>query len=167
MFHKTLSKDEAKRLYYRLSMFLHPDKGGECDLFNLLSESYEKKCMDFDENIQEEPKEKKAENPRYEGNYQAVYDENITILDPRIKVIDEMLTYAKENKNFKSDFIQSVYKFGKERGYITSMQYNSLLKTYYSFQMHIKKEPEKEKKKRGPYKKRPKNKKKDTKKRAT
>jgi DnaJ-class molecular chaperone len=73
MFHHCKTKEEIKSLYFKLAQYLHPDKGGDSNLFSLLKESYEMAMdlLDLKEAIIKENKKKR----RYENT---VYDVHMT-----------------------------------------------------------------------------------------
>lgn len=125
MFHRSQNKEAAKTLFRRLAMRLHPDHGGENDLMVLLQESYEKYNETFYEEIQ------KDEPLGYETAY-----ENIDEGDQRLKLLIDIMAYGKAHKKFNTQFCESILEFLDEKGYITSSQYNALLKTYYAFKMN-------------------------------
>ena len=128
MFFLCRSKEEAKKLYRRLSIFLHPDKGGESDLMSLLTSSYENILKSLPEIIDES-----CCKVVYQNCYEDVYKPN-----EKLNIIEDMYEYAATHKRFDLSFLDSIVDFLVEYGYVTSAQYNSLVKIYYSFKMNEK-----------------------------
>jgi len=129
MFHKCNSLEEAKSLFRKLAMYLHPDRGGDAALMALLIETYENyKTYAFVENpFRNKTKEKKKE---YETSIEDIYKN-----DERLKIIEEILAYSKNHPRFDPSFTESIAEFLEENGFITSSQYNSLQRVYHSFRM--------------------------------
>lgn len=128
MFHKCKSSDEVKALYRRLAMLLHPDKGGDNALMTLLTECYEKTFDQF-KKVEEQITDLEK------GKYRPVFDD-ILINDPRIDIIKDMWLYSEKHPKFNTAFLESISDYLENKGYITKAQYNSLIKTYYSFRMY-------------------------------
>jgi len=126
MFFLCKTEDEIKKLFRKLAIYLHPDKGGDVYLMNLLIEAREhaSKCISR-ENIRDVEESQAFKNAC----------EDIYLSDSRLDIIDHILEYAKLHKSFNNKFTISVKDFLLQKGYITSMQYNSLVKIYYSFRM--------------------------------
>src|SRR6185503_4569547 len=80
-----------------------------------------------------EPEVKREPSP-WDGKFIKVTDDIFTG-DPRLSIIDLIFTYASKNSTFKTDFVKSVKGFLDKKDYITSSQYNSLIKVYFSFRM--------------------------------
>jgi len=147
MFFKCSDKQEAKTLFKKLAMRLHPDHGGDHQLMILLKETYEKFIEDLDryerftklveesENKKNEKKEspKKSED-KYQKVFEDVYDEE------QLKIIDEIIKYGEKHERFDTSFTESIKEYLEENGFITSTQYNSLVRVYYSFRMDKKAE---------------------------
>jgi curved DNA-binding protein CbpA len=128
MFRNCQDEESIKKLYRRLANFLHPDKGGEADLMIMLTKSFERSLVDFKKS------EKKYVKPdaKYENTYDDIpYEKE----DKRFDLIKDILKYAKNNPKYKKDYIESIMEFINNNGFITSAQYNSLVKTYYAFRM--------------------------------
>lgn len=147
MFFKCLTTTECKNLFKRLAKKLHPDLGGDHDLMILLKEAYEERYSSleiFEQLRNEKPKDetksytfKKKNKPEpapWDGIYEKVTDD-IYRGDPRLSIIDEILNYASKNPTFKTDFTNSVKGFLDKKDYITSSQFNTLIKIYFSFRM--------------------------------
>lgn len=127
MFRSCLCEDSVKKLYRRLAAFLHPDKGGEPDLMSLLTDSYEKALLEV-----KKISGKQSENIKYENVVNDIlYDPS----DERLTIITKIREYAEKQRKYKLDYLESVIEFMEDRGYMTSSQYNSLVKSYYSFKM--------------------------------
>ena len=144
MFFRCKTPDETKKLFRRLALHLHPDKGGEDDLMILLQEAYQLhldgiSTWEESKKDTEKTTEKQKEEPEYPGSYQQVY-EDVTKDNPILDIFKDILEYAKNHKNFKTDYTKSLIEFLEENGFITSSQYNGLVRIYYSFRMHVKKE---------------------------
>lgn len=131
MFHKCKSKKECKSLYFKIAQFLHPDKGGDSYLFSLLNDSYEM-ALEFNKEINSHVDEKR----KYASVVEDVYDSDLDAL----QIVEEIYEYAKTHPKFSTDYLDSVSEFLEERGFMTSSQYNSLVRVYYSFKME-KKDP--------------------------
>ena len=125
MFHRSQTKAEGKSLFRKLAMRLHPDHGGDNDLMILLQETYDKFIETFDDHIVKD-------SPLV---YEKVY-ENVESGDIRLKLLVDIMSYGEQHKKFNTDFCESILDFLDEKGYITSSQYNALLKTYFAFKMN-------------------------------
>jgi len=128
MFHHCKTKEEVKSLYFKLANFLHPDKGGDCYLFSLLKETYEMALE-----LKVSSKSKNSSGKKYETVYDDVLED-----EEAIKIIDDIYEYAKAHPKYKTDFLDSVNEFLNDKGYITSSQYNSLVRAFYAFKMNEK-----------------------------
>ena len=126
MFHKCKDRDEIKALYRKLSLRLHPDHGGESIHMILLTECYNiaLECM-------KDPIKIKNSSKKYEKVTEDIYADD----KERMKIIEEIKNYAKKHPRFSPLFVESIDDFLTENGYITSTQFNSLVKIYYSFRM--------------------------------
>lgn len=126
MFRFCKTRDELKQLYRELSKFLHPDKNGDHDLFIRLTHAYEYSLDELEGN--KPKKENKSHDMKYNN---IIYD----VESEEFDIIIEIFAYAKRNKRFSLDFTNSVLEFGKKNSFITSHQYNSLIRVHSSFQM--------------------------------
>lgn len=128
MFDSCQTEEESKKLYRRLSLHLHPDHGGEHDLFILLTNAYELhiKYINDIKNIVDNIEK----GPRY---IKTIFD--IEEEDQALEIIDEILQYAKTHKRFDPSFVESIQEYLEENGKVTSNQYNKLVNIYYSFRM--------------------------------
>lgn len=136
MWHRCTTEEEVKDLFKKLAFRLHPDHGGTEELMILLNESYETAKYFYDALNKEKEKPKfTEENP---GKYQKSFSD-LTLGDERLQVINEILDYARTRKSFNTDFVISIVDYANENGFVTSAQYNSLLKTYYAFKMNERK----------------------------
>lgn len=133
MFEQCKDKSEIKSLFRKLAKYLHPDVGGDSYLMNRLQESKEyhelKLALDTEINREEQKKSRRG--------YEKVY-EDVHVDDWEFTIIDEIYSYALKNKSFSTQWIDSIYEYYEIKGYITSAQYNTLVKCYYSFNMHEK-----------------------------
>jgi hypothetical protein len=77
----------------------------------------------------------KERKSKFYGEYEEAY-EDIFKGDKRLSIFEQIKKFSKKNPRFKSDFVESVTFFLDSKGYITSNQYNGILKTYYSFKMN-------------------------------
>ena len=129
MFRECKTEKEVKELYRSLSKYLHPDRGGNHDLFIKLTQAYEKSLGKTEGKKEESNKDS---SKIYTTQHQdiSVFSENIDFT-----LFAEILLYSKNHPRFKIDFLMSVIEFGKENKFVTSSQYNSLVKVYYSFRM--------------------------------
>lgn len=152
MFHKCKNEADRKALFRRLAKKLHPDHGGEHELMILLQECYEieikkhegKKGYDYedlqrewDKRSQNEKKEPPKEKPRpkpFDGSYDTVF-EDVYEGDERIRIIHEILAFSATHPTFDASFTLSVSEYLSEHGFITTAQFNALVKIYYAFKM--------------------------------
>jgi len=125
MFHNCKNEKEIKKLFRSLASFLHPDKGGEGYLMILLQEAKELavEAVKGYESF-------KKETTKHEKTY-----EDVDAGDERLSIICEIKKYGEKHKSFSTDFVESVEEYLEEHGYVTSSQFNSLVKVYYSFRM--------------------------------
>jgi len=131
MFHRCKDEKEGKNLFRKLAKHLHPDFGGENELFILLKESYEiyeEFCTAL--NNQQETKQKKGNPSKYSES-----EFDIDFGDEKLEIFEEIRKYAKTHKKFNLSYIDSVWEFLEEKGFISSSQYNKLVKVYYAFRM--------------------------------
>jgi|SRR5579859_485708 len=126
MFHECNTFEEKKKLYRRLSKHLHPDCGGDDDLMSLLTRAYESSIAfsSF------EPDDEDVEEEEWDGG---VRHESSRIYNssPKTVLIDIILSYAKENKGFKTDFVKSIKDYLEKNGSISAKQYNCLVDLFY------------------------------------
>lgn len=135
MFHNCKNLDDSKKLFRKLAMRLHPDHGGDNELMILLQEAYNN-FQFIHEELEKQNKQKDEEKSKKENcNKYENAIEDVELGDESLKIIDEILEYAKNHERFKADFTESIKEYLEEHGHITSMQYNKLVKIYYSFRM--------------------------------
>lgn len=135
MFHKCSSEEEAKKLFRRLALRLHPDAGGDSDLMILLQEWYEYSREAINESSKKQEKETKWSGEKYHKSYENIYSG-----DERLHIIVEIFAYSDSHKKFDPSMTESINEYLSENGYITSAQYNALVRVYYAFRMDQKKE---------------------------
>lgn len=150
MFHKCKDEAEVKAIFRRVAKRLHPDHGGEHELMILLQESYEmaleskkvkeKSYTDYMDELKREYEKRAKEPPKpkwepFNGIYEKV-TEKVEEGDPRLEILDEIFDYSSRHESFDESFAHSVRDFLHERGFLTSMQYNALVKIYYAFNMN-------------------------------
>ncbi len=128
MFFKCLDKNESQKLFHKLALRLHPDHGGSNELMILLQEAYQERIRVIE--MIEESREHEKQNKTYENVYEKIY-----LRDERINVMHEIMDYLQKKPDIKIEFAISVHKFLKDNGYVTSGQYNTLVKIYYQFEM--------------------------------
>jgi hypothetical protein len=140
MFTDCKTPEEAKNLFRRLALRLHPDHGGDADLMVLLRKAYDEfiRCLEMIHKGKKESPPKKdedwikrqEENPKY-----PIVDKNIHAGDEILKIMDDIFEAAEHLKNFKTNYCESIYENLEKNGYLTSTQYNTLVKIYYSWRM--------------------------------
>ena len=127
MFQECKSNDEKKKLYRRLSKFLHPDCGGDGDLMILLTKTYEASIA-F---AAFEPDDDDYEEEDWDGTFRHE-SSRIYNSSEKLDIIDIIFAYAKEHKTFKKDFVKSIKEYLDKTGSISAKQYNCLVDLYYS-----------------------------------
>jgi len=132
MFEKCTNQEECKKLFRRLSKHLHPDMGGEDDLFIMLQDSYEFHQKSFE--IKKNPFNNKIKTNYSSVKYSRSY-ENVNLGDERLNIIEEISSYSENHQKFDTKFIDSIVEFLESSKFITAGQYNSLVKIYYNFRM--------------------------------
>ena len=140
MFRDCKNIGETKVLFRKLAVKLHPDHGGEDELMILLIKCYNETCIFF-ESRDGQKKEKKHDKKEYKTSqkYERVL-EDVEEEDPALEIINEIREYAKNHEKFKTDYLESLVEYLEENSCLTSSQYNSLVKIYYAFHMHEKKQ---------------------------
>lgn len=129
MFHRCVTLSEAKNIFRRCAMKLHPDYGGDSDLMILLKECYDL-FIEF-QNSKNRPEDTdKSTILKYQKSFEDVF-----LNDERLEILNEIFEYSKEHPKYKVGFTLSIHEFLEEKGYITSSQYNCLVKNYYLFRM--------------------------------
>lgn len=144
MFSKLKNEKEIKTLYCKLALRLHPDYGGSNELMILLTEAYELRMATLGHKTKDSATDgtggaKKCNPENHSRFYEKVFG-NISAINTKIKILDEILDYAKTHEGFESDFVNSVKQFLNKNSFITSGQYNALVNIYYSFNIHQSKE---------------------------
>ncbi len=134
MFHRCKDKDDAKILFRRLAKHLHPDCGGETDLMIILQECYEM-YLNPKEKKESQTESPKKENVRPDLKYQQTeYNVDSDEIE-KLKILNEIFEYAKYHPKYNLYYLESVEEYLAEHGYVTSAQYNALVKAYYAFRM--------------------------------
>lgn len=129
MWHRCKNNEELKILYKRLAYLLHPDTRGESDLFIILQESFNSekdRRKEFDFSAFEVSDENEIRKKTVDHVFQG---------DPRLKIISDIEEYAKKNTLYNLSFIKSIKKYLVSKGYITSSQYNSMIRIWDSWDM--------------------------------
>ena len=119
---------EAKSLFRKLALKLHPDYGGSNELMILLTETYENALKNIAN------KSHKAYNQQHV--YEKTY-EDIPQDDSRLNILNEIAHYAVTHPKFKCDYLVSVVAFLEANHYITSQQFNALINIYYGFKINL------------------------------
>ena len=128
MFKNCQDEESIKKLYRRLANYLHPDKGGEADLMIILTKSFERALVEL--------KKSANANVKPDAKYQNIYEDiPYDPEDERFEIFKEILKYSEKYPRYKTDYINSILEYMDNKGFITSAQYNSLVKTYYTFRM--------------------------------
>jgi|ERR1700722_10881568 len=148
MWHKCTDEDQCKKLFRRLALRLHADHGGSDDLMILLKESYESKLETYLKKTKSkftkrnEKKEHKTEKTLWKpGDPFEKVIEDVDLADPMLQTLFlEIQTFSKTNKSFKIDFTESILEYALKNKYVTSNQFNALVKIYYTFRMDQKEE---------------------------
>ena len=137
MFFKCRTKEDVEKIYEQLSFYLHPDRGGCPMIFNLLEEAKDNMLSIIDELDADIDQKKKHQGQKYEPQLG-----NIEYGDPRLEILTDHIRYKHFSPKFSIEFAESLCAYLDEKGYITSSQYNCLVKTYYAFKMWEKLEDE-------------------------
>jgi hypothetical protein len=141
------NEKEAKKLFKKLALRLHPDHGGTNELMMILTESYERhienlKMIDDaftaftppEEEAWEEQSLEDLETYNRTGVYaKVIYD--IYLNDPRLDIIQKIKKYGETHKKFNTGYTESIEEYLEENEFITCNQFNSLVKIFYAFKM--------------------------------
>lgn len=109
MFHNCKSEEDAKKLFRKLCLLLHPDKGGSNELMILLNEAYE---LYLKPNLK---------NPFSKDEPRQSTAGKIFMGDERLNIIDELIDLQEEHE-YISDYFDSVLAFLNARKYISEKQ---------------------------------------------
>lgn len=129
MFHRCKDKEDGHKLFKKLAKYLHPDTGGDHESFILLKECFDM-FLDYLTSGFHENTEKKGDPNRYQLS---PYD--VTEGSDKLKIFDEITKYSKTHLKYNLSYLESVQEYLQEHGFITSGQYNALVKNYYAFRM--------------------------------
>lgn len=127
MFDKCKTKEEAKTLFRKLSMKLHPDHGGDHELFIKLKESFD----NFKPTASSKPHK----------NYSDFFDYNIDpdTDDRFLEIIEDILYYAENiNKKFNPDFTLSMLHLIEQGKILSDSQEDAILNIYTKFKVEEK-----------------------------
>lgn len=141
MFRYEKTEKGVKSLFKKLSKYLHPDLGGDSELFKILlnskddalskikeermKRSYERwGCGDVEEEKQEDDGYfKKAVNP-------------VDLMDEMPnKMIEIMVEYSKSHENFDPSFLIKMKEIYEKDGRLSANRFNALLGVFKSFRM--------------------------------
>jgi len=137
MFHKCESPTQIKDLFRKLAKRLHPDHGGSDSLMILLQDAKQDADLRLElissmDDHQEKSSKKKKPKWKSSGRYSVEDDADLIYSDDsRVEILDDILLFAKHHKSFDASFTESIYEYLEDRGYITSPQYNALVRIYY------------------------------------
>ena len=133
MWHRCKTVDYCKKLFRRLALMIHPDKGGEADIFITIQESYEMELINRKSKEYKPPKYQPQER-LYEQRYDKVHEG-----DPDLNILSEIEEYASTHPKFNCDYLHAMIDYLNTYTYLTSNQYNKLVNVYYAFGMQNKK----------------------------
>lgn len=126
MFYKCKNLNDAKILYRKLALRLHPDQGGSHELMTTLQEAYENFVISLDSKEKIEPQEK-------ERKYKNV-NKLVVTLDEKLSIVDELFDfYIETGISHSWDFFNEIVDHLKLHRFVTSKQYNDLVHLYYYF----------------------------------
>lgn len=114
MFSKCKNEEEAKKLYKKLCLFLHPDRGGDGHLMVLLTEAYER-CLS---RLQPKTDVSKI----YAG-------------DSRLELLQKIDYCLEFYPQIDPTYFYSVKIFLQENGFVTSRQFTALENLFNRFKM--------------------------------
>lgn len=134
MFQSCKNLSEAKNLFRKLALRLHPDCGGSPEMMVCLTQAHES----FIQKMKGvNAKEKLKSSMRYENVFEEIMFHTATDWESeRLSILGEIAKYAKFHKHFNCAYVSSVIEFAEENGFITSGQYNALVKIYYAFRIN-------------------------------
>ena len=128
MFSGCKNPEEVIELFENLSLYLHPECGGNEELFELLESAANRAIEALLAYNEYEELCSKRERPRYELTKNEVHQG-----DPNLNIINDILDFSKDNKQINPEFARSVSRFFERRKYVTASQYNALVKVYNAF----------------------------------
>jgi len=128
MFSGCKNPKEVIDLFEKISLYVHPECGGAEELFELLEAAKDRAIESIVAYNEYAELCDQAELPRYELTNQAVHQG-----DTNLNIINDILDFSSDDNEFNSEFTLSVANFFKRKKYITSAQYNALVKIYNAF----------------------------------
>ncbi len=156
MFQDCNSETEVKKLYRRLALLIHPDRGGDGELMVKLTKAYDRALSNAPKprsttsqaRTQPNPRPRKppepkpqpeAPRPRKDGEpYTESQEGDIKNTDWRSGILLELVEFFKTKKSYTNKFINSIACYFAIRGFITSGQYNCLVRMYNEFGLNKK-----------------------------
>ena len=134
MFHKCQTESDVKALFRKLAFYLHPDHGGDKDLFILLEETKINELKRF--RISSDKMNKNSTHEKKRSYKYEEAEDDIHVGDERLEIFKEIYAFADKHKSFCTSFLNSVHDYLEERGYITCNQYNALVRLYVRFRIY-------------------------------
>lgn len=140
MFQMQMCDENVKSLFRKLSKYLHPDVGGDKDLFRMLVDardgqlSYLKDINEMADRCEEEEDELEQDND-WDGEFRKIEDNIYKNDGMLIAVIEIMSSYSKSHNKFDPSFLIKMIDACEEKGFMTANQFNALLKTFKAFRM--------------------------------
>lgn len=123
MFNKCKNLQEAKILFRKLSLRLHPDSGGSHELMVLLQESYQI-CV---EALGINEKDSPLEDVRQFKNVSS----RVWLGDYKLSIVDEIFKFDERGIGFNFVRFHQIVDFLNKNKFVVSGQYNELVEIYY------------------------------------
>ena len=102
MWHRCKTVDDCKKLFRRLALMIHPDKGGEADIFITIQESYEMELINR-KSKEYKPPTYQPQERLYEQRYDKVHEG-----DPDLNILSEIEEYASTHPKFNCDYLHAM-----------------------------------------------------------